>query len=143
MVVVGDISSVKYQHNYSLHAPNNDSDSAQVWQHITHVSSCKGLGPVMSSLRLTWQVDSLAVCTLMAGNRFWNSAVASFSSGRLAKLFMTTSGGARHMESGWRGRTSVAVTSFISAYSWILIVKVGPCTDHPYRFTTVSYISEP
>lgn len=73
-------------------------------------------------------MDRRAVCTLMAGNRFWNRAVASLSSGRPAKLFMTTSGGAFHMESGWRGRASVAVTSFISEYSWICIVSVGPCT---------------
>lgn len=33
---------------------------------------------------LTWQVESLAVCTLIAGNRFWNRAVGSLSSGRPA-----------------------------------------------------------
>ena len=46
-----------------------------------------------------------------------------------AKLFMTTSGGAFHMESGCLGLSSVAVTSFISEYSWICIVSVGPCME--------------
>ncbi len=40
---------------------------------------------------------------------------------------MTTSGGLFHIEAGWRGRCSVAVTSRISEYAWMRIVSVGPC----------------